>query len=130
MRDCQKLSWFAVILMCILVPAVSIVHWIINYNIATKSSNVIRPWLLTYALLGVFTVVYYWVTVRKVLSYLRISVIPVSTNEGFYKYDTKVQDIVNDEYEEVLCEKTPKNTCKARLKSFFLGEDDEEKSEG
>ena len=65
MPNGQKLSWFAVILMCVIVPVASIIHWIINMDIILDSSNIIGPWLTSYALICAFTLVYYYFSVRQ-----------------------------------------------------------------
>ena len=58
------LSWFAAMLIFVFVPFVSIVHWFINFKVATEKDNVIKPWLFTYPMIGFFTLIYYYFIIR------------------------------------------------------------------
>ena len=55
---------------CIVVPAVSIVHWLIFVRYNTNEKNMIRPWTAVYPLVGVFTIIYYYFIIKQVIDML------------------------------------------------------------
>ena len=61
----RYLAWLSCMLIYLVIPLVSIIHWGVNFSVAADPDCVIRPWLFTYPMIGAVTLVIYFTTVNR-----------------------------------------------------------------
>ena len=110
-------SWIMCATIYIFVPVISVIHWLINISTALDGANFLRPWLFTYPMMGVITILTYFLHARDyVVRPLRERV----HGETINVWDKRIDDIINDERigEGII----PEEENAKRFKKFLFGD--------
>ena len=67
-----KVTFLITLLMMIFIPVASMIHWVINYDIAfLRNDNHLKAWIATYPMMGAMNILYYFFTIDSIRKGIR-----------------------------------------------------------
>ena len=70
-RNARYIVFTAVLIYSLVVPVLSIIHWIIQFNTNIGKANLLRAFTLIFPLIGVCNIFLFFVFIREVISQIR-----------------------------------------------------------
>ena len=88
-KKARYLVYAVTILYLLVIPIISIAHWLIMAKVATDGENMLRAWILTFPLIGLSNIVMYFAFISDLITLLKA----VLDNIDYENMETKVNEI-------------------------------------